>query len=164
MDIVKVRKIKLSLPQALDKIKKWCAYQERSHYETRSKLFDYGLNSSDIDEALALLVSDNFLNEERFAETFARGKFRLKHWGRDKIRRELKMKKVSEYSINNALKQIDGNEYLQVAEKIVSKKLKETKEKVSFKRNYKVLQYAMSRGFEQDIISEILKQRTETSS
>ena len=86
MDIVKVRKIKLSLPQALEKIKHWCAYQERGHYETRGKLYDYGLSASDIDEALAVLVSENYLNEERFAETFARGKFRIKQWGKNKIK------------------------------------------------------------------------------
>jgi regulatory protein len=164
MDIVKVRKIKLSLPQALDKIKRWCAYQERSHYETRSKLFDYGLNSSDVDQALAVLVTENFLNEERFAETFARGKFRIKHWGRNKIKAELKFKKVSDYSINKALKQIDENEYLKVAEKLVSRKLRETKEKVPYKKNYKVLQYAVSRGFEMDIVADILKLKAEEHS
>jgi regulatory protein len=161
MDIVKVRKIKLSLPQALDKIKKWCAYQERSHFETRGKLYDYGLSSSDIDEALAVLVSENFLNEERFAETFARGKFRIKQWGRNKIKAELKFKKVSDYSIKKALKQIDNDEYLKVAEKLVSKKLRETKEKVPYKKNYKVLQYAVGRGFEMDIVADILKFKAE---
>lgn len=161
MDIVKVRKIKLSLPQALDKIKKWCAYQERSHFETRSKLFDYGLNSNDTDKALAVLVSENYLNEERFAETFARGKFRMKHWGKNKIKAELKFKKVSDYSINKALKQIDGDEYFKVAEKLITKKLKETHEKVPYKKNYKVLQYAVSRGFEMDIVADILKFKAE---
>jgi regulatory protein len=161
MDSVKVRKIKLSLPQALDKIKRWCAYQERSHFETRGKLYDYGLSSSDIDEALAVLVSENFLNEERFAETFARGKFRIKHWGKNKIRAELKFKKVSDYSINKALKQIDGDEYRKTVEKLVSRKLRETKEKVPYRKNYKVLQYVISRGFEQDIVSDILKFKAE---
>lgn len=161
MDIVKVRKIKLSLPQALDKIKKWCAYQERSHFETRHKLFDYGLNSNDIDEALAALVSENFLNEERFAETFARGKFRIKQWGKNKIKAELKFKHVSDYSIKKALNQIDGKEYQQTLEKLIDKKLRETKEKVAYKKNYKVLQYAVSRGFELDIVSDILKLKTE---
>ena len=161
MDIVKVRKIKLSLPQALDKIKKWCAYQERSQFETRVKLREYGLCLGDVDEALSVLISENFLNEERFAETFARGKFRMKQWGKNKIRAELKFKKVSDYSIDKALKQIDSNEYLKVAEKLISKKLTETKEKVSYKKNYKVLQYAVSRGFEMDIVADILKFKAE---
>lgn len=161
MDIVKVRKIKLSLPQALDKIKRWCAYQERSHFETRSKLFDYGLSSKDIDEVLAVLVSENFLNEERFAETFARGKFRIKHWGKNKIKAELKFKKVSDYSIKKALSQIDSKEYQRILEKLIDKKLRETKEKVAYKKNYKVLQYAIGRGFELDIVSDILKFKAE---
>ncbi len=161
MDIVKVRKIKLSLPQALEKIKHWCAYQERSHYETRNKLYDYGLSSSNIEEALAVLVSENFLNEERFAETFARGKFRIKQWGKNKIKAELKFRKVSDYSINKALKQIDQNDYRKTIEKLIARKLRETKEKVTYKRNYKVLQYAIGRGFEQDIVSDILKLQRE---
>jgi len=161
VDIVKVRKIKLSLPQALKKIKHWCAYQERAHYETRGKLFDYGLSASDIEEALAVLVSENYLNEERFAETFARGKFRIKQWGKNKIKAELKFKKVSDYSINKALKQIDNTDYRKTIEKLLERKLRETKEKVPYKKNYKVLQYAISRGFEQDIVADVLKLITE---
>ena len=153
----KVKKIKLSLPVAIEKIKNWCAYQERSHYETRNKLFDFGLYTNEVDEAISVLVTENFLNEERFAETFARGKFRIKYWGKNKIKIELKQKKVSDYSINKALKQIDSDEYYKVLEKVITRKIKESKEKIDYKKKYKVMQYAISRGFEIPLINDILK-------
>lgn len=157
----KEKKIKLSLPVAIEKIKNWCAYQERSHYETQNKLYEYGLNKADVDQAIAVLISDNFLNEERFAESFARGKFRIKHWGKNKIKQELKMRKVSDYSIKKALKQIEDKEYLQTLEKLIHKKWKETKEKNDYKKKYKVLQYVVSRGFESDIANELIKMTNE---
>ena len=153
----KVRKIKLSLPLATEKIKNWCAYQERSHFETRNKLFEFGLHANEIDEVLATLISENFLNEERLAETFARGKFRIKYWGKNKIKSELKNKKVSEYSIKKALKQIDEDEYCEVLKKVIARKLNESKEKVAYKKKYKVLQYAVSRGFETALVNDLLK-------
>lgn len=157
----KEKKIKLSLPAAIEKIRNWCAYQERSHFETQNKLFEYGLNKSEIEQVIATLISDNFLNEERFAESFARGKFRIKHWGKNKIKQELKMRKVSEYSIKKALKQIDDKEYSQTLEKLISKKWKETKETNEYKKRYKVLQYVISRGFESDLANDILKLNSE---
>lgn len=153
----KVRKIKLSLPVAIEKIKNWCAYQERSHFETKTKLFEFGLYSNEVDEAITALISENFLNEERFAEAFTRGKFRIKHWGKIKIKNELKQRLVSDYSINKALKLIDDNEYYTVLKKIISKKIAETKEKNEYKKKHKVFQYAISRGFESNLISEIIK-------
>lgn len=153
----KVRKIKLSLPEAIEKIKNWCAYQERSHFETQNKLYEFGLNKEEIEQAIAVLITDNFLNEERFAETFTRGKYRIKHWGRNKIKAELKFKKVSDYSIKKALNQIDEKEYMQVLHKVIERKLSETKEKNELKKKYKVLQYAVSRGFESDLVNDVLK-------
>lgn len=157
----KEKKIKLSLPLAIEKIKNWCAYQERSHFETQNKLFEYGLSKEETDQALAILISDNFLNEERFAETFARGKFRIKQWGRNKIKQELKKRKVSDYSIKKALKQIDESEYHLTLEKLIAKKWKETKEKNEFKKKYKVMQYIVSRGFESDLVNELIKMNNE---
>lgn len=157
----KVRKIKLSLPVATEKIKRWCAYQERSHYETQNKLYEFGLHKEEVEQAIAVLITENFLNEERFAESFARGKFRIKHWGRNKIKAELKFKKVSDYSIKKALKQLDEKEYLTILTKVLERKLRETKEKNDIKRKYKVLQYLVSRGFESDLVNDVLKLKLE---
>ncbi len=157
----KVKKIKLSLPVATEKIKNWCAYQERSHFETKAKLYEFGLSTTEVDEVVALLIGENFLNEERFAEAFTRGKFRIKHWGKNKIKNELKYRKISEYSIKKALKQIDDDDYYATLKKVIARKIAETKEKNEFKKKHKVYQYAVSRGFESNLVSDILKLQTD---
>lgn len=138
-------------------MKNWCAYQERSQFEVRNKLFEYGIFNEEAENIIIQLIQENFLNEERFAIAFARGKFRIKRWGKIKIKLELKQHKVSEYCINKALKQIDGNEYFATLEKIIEKKIKEIKEPNKIKKQYKIIKYAMSRGYEQDIIMDAIK-------
>ncbi|HRD37568.1 MAG TPA: regulatory protein RecX [Bacteroidia bacterium] len=138
-------------------MKNWCAYQERSQFEVRNKLFEYGIFNEEAENIISQLIQENFLNEERFALAFARGKFRIKRWGRIKIKLELKQHKVSEYCISKALKQIDGNEYFATLEKIIEKKTKEIKESNKIKKQYKIIKYAMSRGYEQDIIMDAIK-------
>ncbi len=96
--------------QALPKIKQFCAYQERCHSEVKDKLYGYGLSKNDVEELLSKLVEDNFLNEERFAIAFAGGKFRIKQWGRIKIRYELRQKQVSDYCVKKALASIDDDD------------------------------------------------------
>jgi len=157
----KVKKIILSLRVATEKIKNWCAYQERSHFETKAKLFEFGLSTIEVDEIIVVLISENFLNEERFAEAFSRGKFRIKHWGKNKIKAELKHRKISEYSIKKALKQIDDDDYYATLKKIIAKKTAEIKEKNEFKKKHKIYQYAVSRGFESNLVSDILKLQTD---
>lgn len=138
-------------------MKNWCAYQERSQFEVRNKLVEYGIFNEEAENIISQLIQENFLNEERFALAFARGKFRIKRWGRIKIKLELKQHKVSEYCISKALKQIDDNEYFATLEKIIEKKTKEVKESNKIKKQYKIIKYAMSRGYEQDIIMDAIK-------
>src|SRR6478672_11536112 len=90
----------------LNKGRKYCAYQERSQQEVRDKLYSWGLHRTEVEQALSELISENYLKEERFAEAFAGGRFRIKKWGRNKIRLALQQKKVSEPLINSALKNI----------------------------------------------------------
>lgn len=141
---------------AFFKIKNWCAYQERSQSETRRKLYDYGLHSEDVEQIIADLIGENFLNEERFALAFAGGKFRIKQWGRGKIKMELKKHKVSDYCINKALKSIDGNDYEKTIIKTIEKKLKLIKSSDRRKQFYSTLSYLVSRGFESDMVTEQL--------
>jgi regulatory protein len=155
---VKVRKIKLSQAQALEKIKNWCAYQERYHQETRNKLYDLGLHKEEVEECIAQLVSENFLNEERFATAFAGGKFRIKNWGKNKIKTELRLRKISDYSINKALKTINEDDYLNVLHKVVFKKWRITNEKNEQKKIFKTMQYVISRGFESSLVNDCIKQ------
>ncbi|MBA3682760.1 MAG: RecX family transcriptional regulator [Bacteroidetes bacterium] len=138
------------------KIKQWCAYQERSQNETRYKLYEYGLKEIEVEEVISKLISENFLNEERFAMALAGGKFRIKHWGKIKIKIELKKHKISDYSINKALKSIDGDDYINILTLVLEKKIRQTKVKEKQKLFYAVLNYAVSRGFERDLASEQL--------
>lgn len=146
----------LTPQQALQKIKQYCAYQERSHFETKNKLFEFGLNAKEVDNIIATLIEENFLNEERFATLFAGGKFRIKHWGRVKIKYELQQHKVSTYNITKALKQIDEDEYLQSLEKLCTKYYEGLKGK-KIARNFKTKTYLQSKGFELNLINEVLK-------
>ncbi|MBL7921582.1 MAG: RecX family transcriptional regulator [Bacteroidia bacterium] len=138
------------------KIKQWCAYQERSQNETRYKLYEYGLKELEVEEIISKLISENFLNEERFAMALAGGKFRIKHWGKIKIKIELKKHKISDYSINKALKSIDGDDYINMLTLVLEKKIIQTKVKEKQKLFYTVLNYAVSRGYERDLASDQL--------
>src|SRR5882762_609956 len=101
------RKTRLSQEQALQKAKHYCAYQERCHSEVKEKLYSFGLWKQEVETILSQLIEEGYLNEERFAIQFAGGKFRMKQWGRVKIKYELKQRQVSEYCVKKALKEID---------------------------------------------------------
>ena len=143
--------------QALPKAKHYCAYQERSHSEVKEKLYGFGLNKKEVEEILAVLIEEGYLNEERFALQYAGGKFRMKHWGKVKIRYELKQKQVSEYSIKKALAAIDKVEYQKTFFKLFEEKLKTVKsEKNIFTKKKKLQDYLLQKGFETDLIREAL--------
>jgi regulatory protein len=142
---------------ALIKAEQFCAYQERSQQEVRDKLYDLGMYPTGVESVISQLITGNFLNEERFAKAYAQGKFRMNGWGRIKIKQGLKFKKVPEKLINKALQLLDGDEYLNVLQKILDKKQRQLHETDAFKRRYKLQQYAMSRGFESDLINDVLK-------
>ncbi|MGZ3882766.1 MAG: regulatory protein RecX [Bacteroidia bacterium] len=157
-DLPKFSKKKLTPLVAGEKIRSWCAYQERSQQETRDKLYEFGLGKEDVERIVTDLIEAGFLNEERFAEAFARGKFRIKKWGKVRIKMELKQHKVSDYCIKKALQQIDGDEYLRTLEHVIEQRFSREKEINPIKKHYKVLQYAASRGFEKDLAADILKE------
>lgn len=155
-------KQKLSPELGHHKIKNWCAYQERSQHETRQKLFDYGLFSADVEQIIVALIEENYLNEERFTFAFVSGKFNIKHWGKIKIRIELKKHKVSDYLINKALNSIDEEQYLIALEKVIEKKVKLASEKNKQKLIYKITQQVLGRGFESDLVQDKVKQLINT--
>ena len=141
----------------LNKARKYCSYQERSQQEVRDKLYELGLHKKEVEQTIALMVEEKYLNEERFAIAYAGGKFRIKHWGRIKIKLALKQKRVSPYCINKALKEINERDYQKCLEKIISDYGKKVLEKNALKKNYKIAQYAMGRGFEPEMVWEILR-------
>lgn len=153
-------KKQLTKEQALQKLRHYCAYQERSHSEVRDKLYQLGVWKKDHDEIIASLIEDNYLNEERFAIAFAGGKFRMKHWGRVKIRYELKQKQVSEYSIKKAMKEIKEEDYLKLLEKLAGDKYASLKSEQYLVRKKKTQDYLMQRGFEPELITRTLNELT----
>ena len=143
--------------QARIKAESYCAYQERSQHEIRNKLYEWGLHQRDVELIISDLIETNFLNEERFALAYSLGKFRVKGWGKMKIKQGLKFKRVPDKLIQKSLKSIDENDYLYKLRQILEKKSAVLKENDPFRRRYKLMQYAASRGFEKDLISELLK-------
>ncbi|HKC67970.1 MAG TPA: regulatory protein RecX [Bacteroidia bacterium] len=155
------QKIYYTPEQALIKIRDWCAYQERCQQEVRDKLYDYGLKTDAVENMIAQLVTENFVNEERFAIAFAGGKFRIKKWGKVKIKQELKAKRVSDYCIKKGLAVIDNTEYINTLKKVLALKEKSITEKNVLKKKQKLVRYALSKGYEQDLVFDLLKNQEE---
>jgi len=143
--------------QAFVKIASFCAYQERTQQEVRSKLYEYGIKTDEVEVIIVKLIEENFLNEERFAKAFAGGKFRIKKWGRNRIIRELEMRNLSPYCIKSGLKEIDEQDYIATIHGIIKKKESEITAKNDYQKKYKIAIYLISRGFESDLVWEILK-------
>lgn len=142
----------------LEKIKSYCAYQERSHKEVRSKLLSMEIYGDDLERYILELIQEDFLNEERYACAIARGKFRIKKWGRNKIIHALKLQQVSAYCIKKAMKEIDEDEYLHAIEHHGLKKVAELKsEKNKFIKMTKIKNYLLQKGFEFEYINNFLK-------
>jgi len=148
----------LSLEQALQKARHYCAYQERCHSEVKEKLYSLGLRKNDVEEALSRLIEENYLNEERFAVQFAGGRFRIKHWGKVKIRYELIQKQVGEYCIKKALASISEDDYDRTLADLAGNKWESLKEETdSFTRRRKLQIYLTQKGYEPENIQAICR-------
>ena len=143
--------------KAWQKIKHYCAYQERSHAETREKLYSFGLYKHEVETLLTRLIEENYLNEERYAIPFAGDKFRMKQWGRVKIKYELQQNRVSAYCIKKAMAAIDEEDYQKTLQKLAAAKLATLKsEKNIFVKKTKLRNYLMQKGYEPAMIMEIV--------
>lgn len=146
-----------SKEQALQKAKQYCAYQERCHSEVKEKLYSLGMHKNEVDELLSELISENYLNEERFAIQFAGGKFRIKQWGRIKIKHALKYKQVSDYCIKKALASINETDYRNTLQKLFDQKLKTLKaEKNIFIKKRKLQDHLIQKGFETALVQHLI--------
>ncbi len=146
--------------QAFEKISSYCAYQERSHKEVRNKLYEYGLYRGDVEEILSRLITDGFLNEERFAKAFAGGKFRIKKWGRNKIVNELESLGITSKCIQKGLAEIESADYNKTLRNLLKKKLELTSEENIFKKRDKVGRFAIGKGYESELVWGLLKELT----
>lgn len=142
--------------QILIKAASFCAYQERSLKEARQRLREWELTEDEIEPIITELTIQNYLNEERFARAFAGGKFRVKKWGRLKIKQELKLRGVSNDLIQKGLSEIDGDDYEETLRDLLEKKARSLRgESLDIKQ--KLVRFALSRGFESDIVWDLLK-------
>lgn len=146
--------------KALLKLQRYCVYQDRCHQEVRTKLLDIKVFGDDLENIITDLINDDFLNEERFARSFARGKFRIKKWGRNKIRQALKIKNISDYCIKKGLSEIEEAEYFEVLGQILQKQMIKYDHLSKFLSSDKAIKYAHSRGYETPIIYKVLKNMT----
>ena len=147
-----------SLKEAIQKIEHFCAYQERCHQEVVSKLRTMKMDLDEIDQIMVYLIAENFINEERFACSFARGKHRIKHWGRIRIINELKFKNISQTLINTALKEISLEEYLETFHTIAQRHWETIRETNTLKKRKKFCDYLLRRGFESNLVYDKVKE------
>ncbi len=136
------------------RITAFCAYQERTQQEVRDKLYTYGLEEDEVEEIIVRLIQENYVNEERFAKTFAGGKFRMKKWGRVKIKLELKARGLSAYCIQKGMNEIDPDAYWETLVELAQKKDATETERNPLARKQKVARFLIGKGYEQDLVWE----------
>jgi regulatory protein len=152
-----IQKKYLTKEEAQQKLKQYCAYQERSHAEVVQKLWDLGIRKAEHDEIVSALIQEDYLNEERFAIQYAGGKFRMKDWGRKKIYYGLKEKQVSTYCITKALKTIDEDDYRKTLHSLAEKKYASLKGEQYLVRKKKTMDYLLQKGYEPELVTGVLK-------
>ena len=156
-----MKKVRIGKEQAIQRIRHYCAYQERAQQEVRDKLYELGMTKDEVEEIMSDLIAENFLNEERFAVQFAGGHFRIKGWGKVKIQHALQQKRVSSYNIKIGLKAIDGDAYLKTLEQLATKKWNSIKGERGLSRMAKTYAFLHLRGFEpilyQPIVQKLYK-------
>lgn len=141
-----------SLEEAKRRMENYCVYQERCHVEVEKKIYEMNLKNSEKEAVILHLLKHDFLNEERFSKAFARGKFNIKKWGKTRIARALRYRKISDYNINQALKEIDETEYANTFNQLAEKKFAQIRETNIQKKRKKLTDYLLYRGWEKNLV------------
>lgn len=141
----------------LSKIRGYCAYQERCLSEVEDKLRQWKVKHPYVEKMIEQLIREDYLNEERFARSFASGKFRINHWGKSKIIHELERKKVPELIIQIGLQEIDDDEYIETLQELLRRKNREIKETDSYKRKQKLISFGIQKGYHYGLVKEVLE-------
>lgn len=147
-----------SVEDILQKLEYYCSYQERCHIEVSEKLRGFVLNQAEKDRIIVHLIESNFLNEERFALVFSISKFHQKKWGKIRIKNELKARKISDYLVTKALKEIPSEEYEMTFETLAEKHWESITEKNDLKKRKKICDYLLRKGWESERIYEKVKE------
>ena len=155
---MKVNKIKsYTLAQAQKKLEYYCAYQERCHKEVIAKLRTLGMIPSVIDKIISELIKANYLNETRFTQSFVRGKFRIKKWGKNRILQELKVRDISSFNIKLGMKEISDDNYQKTFYELFEKRRREVKQLTKTEQKKKIFSYRSYRGWENSKVYEALR-------
>lgn len=152
-----------TVDEAKRALENYCVYQDRCHKEVEEKLQKMRMIPEAVEIIITHLISENFLNETRFAESFARGKFRIKHWGKIRITRELKMRHISDYNIKKGLQEIPPEAYFEKLESLVLKKKESIQENDPYKKRKKITDYLLRQGFESNLIYEMVTSHFDSS-
>ena len=147
-----------SAEEILQKLEYYCSYQERCHVEVQEKLRQFTLSENEKNQIIVQLIEHNFLNEERFARCFARGKFRIKHWGKNRIVNELKQRQISAPNIKCGLTEISDEEYHDTFEKLAQRHWETIKETNVQKKKKKFCDYLLRKGWESNLVYDSLKE------
>jgi len=147
-----------SVEDILQKMEYYCSYQERCHIEVSEKLRSFVLNQDEKDRIIVHLIESNFLNEERFASIFSISKFHQKKWGKIRIKNELKARKISDYLVTKALKEIPSEEYEMTFETLAEKHWESITEKNDLKKRKKFCDYLLRKGWESERVYEKVKE------
>ena len=148
---------KYNATEALQRLRRYCAYQERCHQEVKQKLWDWGFDALDSGNVISQLISENFLNEERYAKAVAGGKFRTKGWGKRKIIDNLKQKGISEYLLNASMKEIPEEDYNARLQELLNKKANSLRNEPPLQLKQKLARYAITKGYEPELVWEAIK-------
>ena len=148
----------LTVAEAQKKLEQYCAYQERCHKEVADKLKELGMIPAAMDTIISQLIQDNYLNETRFAQSFARGKFRIKKWGKNRIVRELKLRYISDYNIKMGMKEISDTDYESTFYQLFEKRKLEVAQLSKPQQKKKILSYLSYRGWEHPRIYNALNE------
>ena len=157
MDISQKKTVTFEAAQ--EKIRSYCAYQERCQSEVRQKLREWKIETKEAEQLIEELLSEGYINDERFAKAFARGKFKIKAWGIAKITNELKRKSINDDCIAQALKEIDTEAYQETLDKLVSQWLTKHKTETEFVQRQKLFRYLVSKGYEGDEVGFFLNNK-----
>lgn len=146
------KKQSFTVMEATKKLEHYCAYQERCHQEVIQKLKSLNMIPQAIDLIVVHLIEHNFLNEERFAKTFVSGKFRIKKWGKRRLTIELSRKHISKFNVNQALREIEDEEYIEVFNDLAEKKVDSMMESNSYKKKKRLIDFLLYRGWESHLV------------
>ncbi|PPK85574.1 regulatory protein [Neolewinella xylanilytica] len=151
------KKVVYTAEQALEALQHYCAYQDRCHQEARDKLYELGYGGDAAEEVIVELIKEKYLDEERFARSYARGKFKMKKWGRYRIRRELKSRKLSDYCIRKAMTEIDDKEYYgTLCSELERRNALEKPGQHPYLKRRRLADYMVKRGYESGLVWQAL--------